>query len=54
MNIVIVGAGIAGLTAAYDLARAGHAVTVYEAGAQAGGLASGFRNESWDWPLVRF
>jgi len=54
MNIAIVGAGIAGLTAAYDLAQAGHAVTVYEADAQAGGLASGFRDERWDWPLERF
>jgi protoporphyrinogen oxidase len=54
MNIAIVGAGIAGLTAAYDLAQAGHAVIVYEAGAQAGGLASGFRDERWDWPLERF
>jgi protoporphyrinogen oxidase len=54
MNIAIVGAGIAGMTAAHDLAKAGHAVTVYEAGAQAGGLASGFRDERWDWPLERF
>lgn len=54
MNIVIVGAGIAGLTAAHDLAKAGHTVTVYEAGAQAGGLASGFRDERWEWPLERF
>ena len=54
MKVVIVGAGIAGLTAARDLARAGHTVSVYEAGAQAGGLASGFRDERWDWPLERF
>lgn len=54
MRIAIVGAGIAGLTAAGELAKAGHTVTVYEAAAQAGGLASGFRDERWEWPLERF
>jgi protoporphyrinogen oxidase len=54
MRIAIVGAGIAGLTAAHELAKAGHAVTVYEAAAQAGGLASGFRDKRWEWPLERF
>src|SRR5689334_14842711 len=54
MRVAIVGAGIAGLTAAHDLARDGHVVAVYEASAQAGGLASGFRDERWDWPLERF
>lgn len=54
MNIAIVGAGIAGMSAAYDLVRAGHRVTLYEAAAQAGGLASGFRDPSWEWPLERF
>jgi protoporphyrinogen oxidase len=54
MNVAIIGAGIAGLTAAYELAKAGHAVAVYEAAPQAGGLASGFRDERWEWPLERF
>jgi len=54
MDIGIVGAGIAGLTAAYDLTKAGHCVTVYEARPYAGGLAAGFRDERWEWPLDRF
>ncbi|MFO7170148.1 MAG: NAD(P)/FAD-dependent oxidoreductase [Chloroflexota bacterium] len=54
MRIAVIGAGVAGLSAAYDLARAGHAVTVYEAAREAGGLASGFRDERWEWPLERF
>ncbi|NWG21295.1 MAG: NAD(P)/FAD-dependent oxidoreductase [Chloroflexi bacterium] len=54
MKVAIIGAGVAGLTAAYDLARTGHAVTVYEAAPVAGGLASGFRDQHWDWPLERF
>jgi protoporphyrinogen oxidase len=54
LKIAILGAGIAGMTAAYDLARAGHSVTLFEAAAQAGGLASGFRDPRWAWPLERF
>ncbi len=54
MNIGIVGAGITGLTAAYDLTREGHRVTVYEAQPYAGGLAAGFRDEDWEWALERF
>jgi protoporphyrinogen oxidase len=54
MKVGIIGAGIAGLTAAHDLAKAGHSVTVYEAARNAGGLASGFRDERWEWPLERF
>lgn len=54
LNIGIVGAGVTGLTAAYDLLKAGHAVTVYEARPYVGGLAAGFKDEGWDWSLDRF
>jgi glutamate synthase (NADPH/NADH) small chain len=37
-RVAIVGAGPAGLTAAFDLARAGHQVTVYEARKHPGGM----------------
>ncbi|MBI4516533.1 MAG: NAD(P)/FAD-dependent oxidoreductase [Deltaproteobacteria bacterium] len=54
MKVAIIGAGAAGLAAAYDLAGAGQAVTVYEAAAQVGGLASGFKEPHWDWTIERF
>ncbi len=54
MNIAIVGAGITGLAAAYDLTKRGHTVTLYEARPQAGGLAAGFRDERWEWCLDHF
>ncbi len=37
-SVAIIGAGPAGLTVAYDLVKKGHAVTVFEALAQAGGM----------------
>ena len=40
MNIGVIGAGAAGLAAAYDLANAGHRVTVFEAAPFVGGQAS--------------
>jgi protoporphyrinogen oxidase len=54
MKIAIVGAGIAGLTAAYDLLNAGHEVTLFEANKYAGGLAAGFQDEAWEWSLDHY
>lgn len=54
MKVAIVGGGIAGLSAAYDLQKAGHQVVIYEAAGHLGGLASGFRDERWEWPLEKF
>jgi protoporphyrinogen oxidase len=54
MKVGIVGAGVTGLTAAYDLLQAGCEVTIFEASETIGGLASGFRDTSWEWPLERF
>jgi len=38
MKVLVVGAGPSGLSAAYQLARSGHAVTIREAGPLAGGM----------------
>ncbi len=54
MNIAVIGAGIGGMAAAYDLVQAGHKVTVYEAAAAPGGLASGFKEPHWDWTVEKF
>ncbi|MCH7663160.1 MAG: NAD(P)/FAD-dependent oxidoreductase [Chloroflexi bacterium] len=54
MKIAIIGAGFGGMAAAYDLVRAGHDVTIYEAAGHVGGLAAGFKEPHWDWSVEKF
>jgi protoporphyrinogen oxidase len=53
-RIAIIGAGIGGMTAAYDLAKTGNQVTLFEASNHLGGLASGFKKPNWKWSLEIF
>jgi protoporphyrinogen oxidase len=53
-RVAIVGAGPAGLAAAYDLQRVGCVVTVFEAAPEVGGLAAGFKAPHWDWTLEKY
>ncbi len=54
LKIAIIGAGVAGMSGAWDFARAGHDVTIYEAEATVGGLAGGFRDDGWAWSMEKF
>ncbi len=54
MKIAIIGAGFGGMAAAYDLRKAGHRVTMFEAADYVGGLASGFKEPYWDWTVEKF
>jgi len=51
MHVAIVGAGITGLTAAWELLKKGHSVTILDKADHTGGLAAGFQEADWDWPL---
>ena len=53
MKIGIIGAGFTGLSAAYQLAKQGHKVVVFEKDAQPGGLAIGFQEKKWDWTFEK-
>jgi protoporphyrinogen oxidase len=54
MKIAIIGAGYAGMAAAYDLREAGQDVTIFEASEKVGGLAGGFKEPHWDWSVEKF
>jgi protoporphyrinogen oxidase len=43
MSVVIIGGGVAGLSAAYRLTQAGHQVTLFEKESELGGLARSFK-----------
>jgi protoporphyrinogen oxidase len=51
MKVAIIGGGITGLTAAYELSKAGHAVSIFEKESYLGGLAYGYKQKGWDWSL---
>ena len=53
-QIAIIGAGIGGMSAAYDLVKAGNKVTIFEASDSVGGLAGGFKEKGWDWSVEKF
>lgn len=53
-RVAILGAGMAGMAAAYDLARGGYQVTIFEAADYVGGLASGFKEPHWDWSVEKY
>ena len=53
MKIVILGGGLTGLSAAYQLSQANFEVSIIEKGEQLGGLAGGFKKGNWEWELER-
>jgi len=53
MRVAIIGGGITGLTAAYELTKRGTNVTVFEKDKCLGGLANGFSSGSWSWKLEK-
>jgi protoporphyrinogen oxidase len=54
VKTAIIGAGIGGMAAAYDLVRAGREVVIFEAADYVGGLAAGFKETHWEWSVEKF
>lgn len=53
MKIAIIGAGFTGLSAAFELSKQGHEVSVFEKDSNPGGLAIGYKEPSWNWSLEK-
>lgn len=53
MKVAVIGAGFAGLSCAFYLAKEGVDVSIYEQEDKPGGLATGFRKIGWKWPLEK-
>ena len=53
-RVAIIGAGIGGMAAAYDLIRAGHPVTIFDRDDFVGGLASGIKEPHWAWSVEKY
>ncbi len=51
MHIVIIGSGLAGLTAGAALSKAGHQVSIFEHYAQPGGVTAPYEKEGFRWDL---
>jgi phytoene dehydrogenase-like protein len=51
MKVVIIGSGVAGLTAAAVLGQMGHAVTVFEQSPQVGGVTASYEKAGYRWDL---
>src|SRR5688572_30417576 len=50
-NVLVIGAGPAGLTAAYELAKRGHTSTVLEADDVVGGISRTAEREGWRFDI---
>jgi protoporphyrinogen oxidase len=53
-TVAVIGAGIGGMAAAYELAKAGNQVAIFEKESAPGGLASGFSKPGWKWSLEKY
>lgn len=54
MRILVIGAGIGGLSAAVKLLDNNHEVVIIERDNKVGGLANGYKESTWRWPVEKF